>query len=104
MSAEVSNKNRNENGMDEAREPCEVLSHGGCPAVEQSEFSRHQATAKRRWKKEMSDRVLFEPSEQNLCDQARPFSKNEWLSSVGLESIKRRVLRGSITSGEQKDG
>ena len=37
------------------------------------------------------ERGLFQISEQNLCDQARCIRKNEWLSPVEIEMIKRSV-------------
>ena len=40
-----------------------------------------------------NDREMFKCSEQRLCDQARAIRKNEWLTLVELEEIKRRVLQ-----------
>ena len=37
------------------------------------------------------DRGLLDVSEQNLCDQARAIRKNQWLSEVEIEMIKRYV-------------
>jgi len=42
----------------------------------------------RLWK----DSGMFDIREQNLCDQARAIQKNEWLSVVELEMIKRKVV------------
>ena len=39
--------------------------------------------------REWRDRRLFESTEQRVCDQAR--AKNEWLSQLELEKIKRQV-------------
>ena len=44
------------------------------------------------------DKGMFEIKEQNLCDQARAIRKNEWLSAVELEMIKRRV--NNVTESE----
>ena len=41
--------------------------------------------------REWRDRGLFELTEQRVCDQARAIRKNEWLSQLGLEAIKRQV-------------
>ena len=40
-----------------------------------------------------NEREIFKCSEQRLCDQARAIRKNEWLTLVELEEIKRRVLQ-----------
>ena len=40
-----------------------------------------------------NERETFKCSEQRLCDQARAIRKNEWLTLVELEEIKRRVLQ-----------
>ena len=40
-----------------------------------------------------NEREMFKCSEQRLCDQARAIRKNEWLTLVELEEIKRRVLQ-----------
>lgn len=37
------------------------------------------------------ERGLMNITEQRLCDQARIIRKNEWLTAVELEEIKRRV-------------
>ena len=42
------------------------------------------------------DKGMFDIREQNLCDQARMIRKNEWLSAVELEMIKRYVLEDPI--------
>ena len=34
---------------------------------------------------------MFESTEQRVCDQARAIRKNEWLSQLELEAIKRQV-------------
>ena len=41
--------------------------------------------------REWRDRVLFESTEQRVCDQARAIRKNGWLSQLELETIKRQV-------------
>ena len=40
-----------------------------------------------------NEREIFKCSEQRLCDQARAIRKNEWLTLVELEEIKRRELQ-----------
>ena len=42
------------------------------------------------------ERGMFTISEQNLCDQARAIRKNEWLSVVELEMIKRTVCDNEV--------
>ena len=39
------------------------------------------------------ERELFSVSEQRLCDQARMIRKNEWLTAIELEEIRRRVIQ-----------
>ena len=39
-----------------------------------------------------NEREMLKCSEQRLCDQVRAIRKNEWLTRVELETIKRRVL------------
>ena len=56
-----------------------------------------------------NERGMFEISEQNLCDQARMIRKNEWLSAIELETIKRCLFepRGEMqdnTEGDMTDG
>ena len=41
------------------------------------------------------ERGLFNVTEQRLCDQARMIRKNEWLTTMELEEIKRRVLENN---------
>ena len=34
---------------------------------------------------------MFESTEQRVCDQVRAIRKNDWLSELELEAIKRQV-------------
>ena len=47
------------------------------------------------------ERGLFPTSEQRICDQARAIRKNNWLTDIELESIRRRVLSEEISHGEE---
>lgn len=40
----------------------------------------------------LNERNLFELNEQNFCDQVSAIRKNEWVSAVQMEVIKKRVL------------
>ena len=40
---------------------------------------------------EWKEHGVFEITEQQLCDQARAFRKNGWLSDLELENIRRMI-------------
>ena len=44
---------------------------------------------------------MFPTTEQRICDQARAIRKNNWLTDIELESIRRRVLSEEISHGEE---
>ena len=48
------------------------------------------------------ERELQTVTEQRLCDQARAIRKNEWLTAVEMEEIRRR-LEGDGDNGEGND-
>ena len=41
--------------------------------------------------REWRERGMFESTEQRVCDQARVIRKNDWLSELKLEAVKRQV-------------
>ena len=49
------------------------------------------------------ERGLFNVTEQRLCDQARMIRKNEWLTTMELEGIKRRVLENNDEIEEEEE-
>ena len=49
------------------------------------------------------ERGLFNVTEQRLCDQARMIRKNEWLTTMELEEIKRRVLENNDEIEEEEE-
>ena len=97
----------------------EGSSPGRCLIEEQRGPGRNPVTARMKWNKAINiavmecyylsnqmdvgyrqrmhriwnERKIFKCSEQRLCDQARAIRKNEWLTLVELEEIKRRVLQ-----------
>ena len=112
------NQSYENNGVNRTGTPCEGLSPGRCSPAQQRGPGRHPATARMKWNKEMKcyyrskpfdeegkpvrgyrrrmfkewrDRGMFESTEQRVCDQARAFRKNGWLSELELEAIKRQI-------------
>ena len=51
----------------------------------------------RAWK----EKGMFEIRKQNLCDQAPMIRKNEWLSAIEIEMIKRYVLQDHSEINEE---
>ena len=48
---------------------------------------------RQRLHREWKERGLFEATEQRICDQARAIRKNNWLTEVEIEAIKRRIIQ-----------
>ena len=46
------------------------------------------------------ERGLFLTTKQKICDRARAIRKNNWLTDIDQESIRRRVLSEEISNGE----
>ena len=46
---------------------------------------------RKRMFREWRERRMFESTEQRVCDHARAIRKNDWLSELELEAIKRQV-------------
>ena len=46
---------------------------------------------RKRMFREWRERGMFESTEQRVCGQARAIRKNDWLSELELEAIKRQV-------------
>ena len=59
-------------------------------------FTEEWKTSRGYWQKkgrEYGERELFSVSEKRLCDQERMIRKNEWLTAIELEEIRRRVIQ-----------
>ena len=95
----------------------EGVTFGSGSGGQQPDLGRHQATARRKWNKEVNKIVMrcfyrseptkrgcrkmmlsmrnelgvLEISEQRLADQARAIRKNGWLSEIELEEIQRNT-------------
>ena len=52
---------------------------------------------------EWRERGRFDITEQRLCDQARAIRKNEWLSELELENIKRMINGDIDKNGNEED-
>ena len=132
MSVMFTSNNEN-NGVSGTGTLCEGPSPGRCSPEQQRGPGRHQATAKRKWPRELNrvvmecyflsnpvdengkpirgyrqrmhrawkEKGMFEIKEQNLCDQARMIRKNEWLSAIEIEMIKRYVLEDHSEINEE---
>ena len=66
-----------------------------------SEDGKPQRGYRQRMHRIWQERGLFPTSEQRICDQARAIRKNNWLTDIELESIRRRVLSEEISHGEE---
>ena len=47
------------------------------------------------------ERYRTEITEQRLCDQARMARKNEWITKLELENIRRKVLQKERSRSKQ---
>lgn len=96
------------NGMNESGtgKTGEAALPGRCPTVGQGGHGCHPAIARMKWSRPVKGqmaRCLEEKrfnKDNRACDQARVIRKNEWLTSVKLDEIKRRLTAAEELVGQ----